>query len=91
MLPTLSQALGSLAVSLLLVGLLPGFLSWLKALSHLERKPLSTWVEMTEGTRSSSGMLAEAPQRCEKGVRGDAIEGAAGGGGPSWNSVGPET
>lgn len=42
---------------------------------------------MTEGTRSSSGMLAEAPQRCEKGVRGDAIEGAAGGGvhpGTAW-------
>lgn len=31
-------------------GLVPGFLSWLKELSHLEGRPLPTWGGVTAGT-----------------------------------------
>lgn len=69
----------------------PGFLSWLKELPHLERKPLSTWSEVTgrqrEGRELQRGCWQQ-PHRDMK--RGDAIEGA-GREGWCWNRIGPET
>lgn len=69
----------------------PGFLSWLKELLHLERKPLSTWSEVTGRHRE----VRELQRGCWQQPHGDmkrldAIE-SAGGEGWCWNRIGPET
>lgn len=43
-LPNLGLDSGMFVIS----GLVPGFLSWLKELSHLEGRPLSTWGGVTQ-------------------------------------------